>query len=300
MFIKVQTALLAIILLISFQAKAQSVLNPYDSITEYNPDSPPADVPNGEIGKWVRTKSANWNTDSYKAYIYNGNAFRLHFPKTYNPSANDGKKYPMLIFFHGLGEASTVYDNEQQLYHCGPVFDSAINNGSFDGYALFMQSTGYWGPGQYQAITDIINYMIVNNKLDPFQIATNGLSGGGQGAWEMLLNYPNYITAALPMSNVSIGYTDSSVVNSIMFTKIWLFQGGLDQSPAPSTAEQVRDAMLAAGANFTYTEYANLGHGTWDRATHEPDFSLLFYALMLLIHGHYMGAQNFAHPTVLM
>jgi len=34
----------------------------------------------------------------------------------------------------------------------------------------------------------------------------------------------------------------------------------------------VRDALWAAGANFTYTEYPDLGHGTWDRVWTEPDF----------------------------
>ena len=50
----------------------------------------------------------NISAISIKAY-----PFRLHFPKTYNPSANDGKKYPVLVFFHGLGESDTsIYDNE--------------------------------------------------------------------------------------------------------------------------------------------------------------------------------------------
>src|SRR4030095_9483484 len=30
--------------------------------------------------------------------------------------------------------------------------------------------------------------------------------------------------------------------------------------------------MLAGGANFKYTEYPNLGHGTWNTAWAEPDF----------------------------
>ena len=74
---------------------AQSVLNPSDSIVEYDPTNPPVQPPYGQIGKWVRTKSVSWNSDSYKAYIYEGSCFRLKFPKSYNPTANDGKKYPL-------------------------------------------------------------------------------------------------------------------------------------------------------------------------------------------------------------
>lgn len=251
---------------------AQSVLDPADTVVEYNPDNPPVEPAWGQIGKWVRTKRLNWNTDEYKCYIYKGCAFRLHFPKTYDPTTNDGKKYPLLVYFHGLGETAGIYENENQLYHGGDVFQKAINSGKYDGYVLCMQSTGFWGSGHYQYITELINYMVANNKVDPFHITDNGYSAGGQGAWEMMLNYPSYICAALPMSNVQIGYKDASVVNVVKFTPIWLFQGGKDGAPSPSTAQQVRDAMVSAGGNFTYTEFSTLGHGVWDSAWKMTDF----------------------------
>jgi len=90
---------------------AQSVLDPTDPVITYNSSAPPTEPAWGQIGKWVRTKRLGWNTDEYKCYIYKGVAFRLKFPKSYNPTANDGKKYPMLIFFHGLGEKGSIYDN---------------------------------------------------------------------------------------------------------------------------------------------------------------------------------------------
>ncbi|MGI8952116.1 MAG: fibronectin type III domain-containing protein [Chitinophagaceae bacterium] len=251
---------------------AQSVLNSSDTIVEYNSNNPPVQPAFGQIGKWVRTRRLSWNTNSYKAYIYKGCAFRLKFPKTYDPSANDGKKYPMLIFFHGLGETGSIYDNEYQLYHGGQGFSDAVDNGTFDGYILCMQSQGFWGPGQYQYITELIDYMVANNKLDPFRVSDNGLSAGGQATWEMLIDHPTYLSASLPMSSSSIGYKDSNVVNAIKYTPMWLFQGGLDGSPAPPTSQQVRDAILNAGGDFKYTEYPYLGHGTWDMAWSEPDF----------------------------
>ncbi len=251
---------------------AQSVLDPNDPVIDYDPLNPPVQPPWGQIGKWVRTKSLSWNSDSYKAYIYEGSCFRLKFPKTYNPTANDGKKYPIAVVFHGGGEAGPITDNETQLYHGGYNYMVADDNGVFDGYILFMQSQGWWGTTSYLRILDIINYMITNNKLDPFRISVNGLSSGGQASWDMVINYPNYISASLPMSNVSIGYKDPSVVNKVKFTPIWNFQGALDGSPSPSTAEQVRDAMVNAGGNYRYSEYANVGHNTWDSAFADPDF----------------------------
>jgi hypothetical protein len=106
----------------------QSILNPNDAVINYNSTTPPTQPAWGQIGKWVRTPRLGWNTTEYKCYIYKGEVFRLHFPKTYNPTANDGKKYPMLVFFHGLGETGNIYDNEYQLYHGGDKFQAAVNN----------------------------------------------------------------------------------------------------------------------------------------------------------------------------
>ena len=251
---------------------AQSVLNPADTIVEYDSTNPPVQPPYGQIGKWVRTKSVSWNSDSYKCYIYQGSCFRLKFPKSYNPTANDGKKYPLAIVFHGGGEAGPITDNETSLYHGGQPYLNAADGDQFDGYIMFMQSQGYWGTTSYLRIIDIINYMVANNKMDPFRITVNGLSSGGQASWDMVNTYTNYVSASLPMSNVSIGYKDPSVVNKVKFTPMWNFQGSLDGSPAPSTAQQVDNAMVAAGGDYKYSEYANVGHNTWDSAFADPDF----------------------------
>lgn len=260
-------------LFVNSSSFAQSVLDPNDPIVVYNSSAPPATPAWGTISKWVKTNRLNWNTTSYKAYYYNGFAFRLKFPKTYNPTAADGKKYPMLIFFHGRGEGGTVYDNEFSMYHGGQQFRDKVDNGTFDGYILIMQTTnGYWGSPAYDAIRAIIDYMVINNKLDLFRISSNGLSAGGAGAWDMLIENPTYIAAGLPMSASTVAYGSSSVVQSLKYTPIWIFQGGLDPSPTPYTTEGVRDAFLAAGGNFKYTLYPTLGHGTWTTAWADPDF----------------------------
>jgi hypothetical protein len=76
------------------------------------------------------------------------------------------KNIPMRILFHGAGEAGPITDNETHLYHGGRPYMDAVDSGKFDGYVLFMQSQGTWGTTSYTRIIDIINYMIINNKLD--------------------------------------------------------------------------------------------------------------------------------------
>ena len=250
-------------------ASAQSVLNPNDPVLDTTAHLPKPVW--GQIGKWMRTRRLGWNTNSFKAYIYKDNAFRLKFPRTYSPVA-DGKKYPVFVFFHGLGEEGDIYDNEFQLYNGGYTFSQAVDNGSFDAFLLYMQSPGFFGEDQYKAITEIIDYMVLNNKMDPFRIYVDGVSAGGQATWEMTMNHPTYVSCASPISAVSILYNNSTIINALKFTPVWLFQGGKDGAPAPATAHQVRDAFLSAGANFQYKEYSTLGHICWDSAWAEPAY----------------------------
>jgi hypothetical protein len=253
-------------------ASAQSVLDPNDPVITYDSTKPPVQPPDGQIGKWVRTVRMNWNTDMYKAYIYKGLAFRLHFPKTYNPTATDGKKYPIMLFFHGHGEYGPITDNEYHLLLGHQGFDQAINDGTFDGYVLSAQSTDFFNITDYDRIMQVVNYMIQNNKVDPFHITVNGLSQGGQACWEMLSTFPTYISAAQPMSWSQSSYTDPTFINKIKYTPNWVFQGTEDTNPYPSTTYSVRDAMVAAGANFRLTVYQGVGHGTWWNAWGDPDF----------------------------
>ncbi|HEY0732081.1 MAG TPA: carbohydrate-binding protein, partial [Chitinophagaceae bacterium] len=254
------------------EVRSQSVLNPADPLVTYDPNNPPPLPPYGQIGKWARTVRMSWNTDMYKAYIYKGLAFRLHFPKTYNPTAVDGKKYPLMIFFHGHGEYGPIEDNEFHLLHGHQGFSQAINNGTFDGYVLSPQSTFFFNITDYEKLIEIVEYMIANNKVDPFHITANGLSQGGQASWEMVYNFPTYMSAALPMSWTQSSFADPTFVNKVKYTPIWHFQGLKDINPTPATTYQVRDAMLAAGADFTLTEYADVGHGTWWLAWGEKNF----------------------------
>jgi len=275
------TGLLIIFGLLAQESRAQSIIDSRDSVYTYdttkpkgspnNPNLPPVNT----IGKWIRTVRLNWNTNMWKAYVYTGSngvgvPFRLLFPKTYDPTANDGKKYPMMVFFHGVGEAGPVTDNEYSMANGGPVFTNANQKG-YDAFVLIMQSTGSWGANHNTYITNIINYMVANgNKLDPFRVVVNGLSAGGYNSWNFMETYPQYTAASLPMSGVAL--QDANYIQTYKYTPVWLFQGGLDGSPDPGTASNVVGQINNAGGNIKYTLYPTLGHGTWNTAWSDPDF----------------------------
>jgi predicted esterase len=290
------------VFIVAAKSNAQSVIDPADPVVNYDPSHPPPVPPDDQVTKWVRTPNTAvhdrndtiidgvvhpWNTDVYKAYIYQKIAFRIQFPKTYNPTANDGKKYPVIIFLHGKGENAVYplydantglnYDNEWQLLQGPAVFDKAIRNGTYDGYVIAPQIPDQWYQGlRMDKVMDLVRYMIANNKVDPFHIVVNGLSDGAQATWNSVHWYPTYVAAAAPMSAptffVPNQTADSAYIANKRFTPIWTSQGGADNNPTPAQTQKIADSMFKYGANFKVTVYPGLQHNTWDAFWGERDF----------------------------
>jgi len=257
-------------------ARAQfgtGVLNPNDPVITYNPAAPPANPPYGNVAKWVRTVRVSYSTTDFKCYIYNGLQFRLKWPTTWT-STNDGKTWPLYLFFHGVGERGSVYDNEFSMSHGGNVHQAAVNSGKFDGFLLYPQSSaasGGWSQAQIDLIVQLLNnYIIPQCKVDPNRIVVNGLSGGGDAVW--MFGETHAINTACLVVLSAANISDINYVNTLKYTPIWLFQGGLDKSPDPSTTIQLVNAYNNAGGNLKYTVYPNNGHNTWDKAWTEPDY----------------------------
>jgi len=248
-------------------------MNPADPVIEYtggNIQQPAY----GQVADWVKTTRLNWNTDEYKCYIYKGHIFRLKFPKTYQHNVNDGKVYPVFIFFHGLGESAdeNMYDNEYQLFHGGQRHQDSVNSGKFDGFLLYLQNQyGFYGNAHYDAIAELIqNFLVPQNKADINRVYVDGLSGGGTASWEFAIRYPTLTAACLPISAANLSFRNSA--NTLKYIPIWHFQGGQDRNPDPSTSAALGDAILAVGGAYKRTVYPTRGHSCWNDAWSEPDY----------------------------
>lgn len=267
--LKVALGLMSFLLLDSYSSISQ-VFNPNDVNVEYNPQNPPVQLPDGQPQKWVKTSRLGWNTSSFKCYMYKGIAFRLKYPKSYVPG--NGQKYPLYLFFHGVGERGSIYDNEYQLYHGGQVHMNKVDNGSYDGFLLYPQSvSGYFTGTQEQTLVELIQNVLVSQaQVDPFRVSVDGLSAGGAETWDCLMYYAKSFAAFLPISDAEYKYQPFIVQNK--WSPIWLFQGALDNNPPPVRARILQSTAIQAGANFTYTEYPSRGHDCWYQAWAEPNY----------------------------
>ncbi len=262
-----------VLMLVVCQYAGAQVFDPNDPIVVYNPSAPPSLPAGNTVGKWVKSQRLGWNTSSFKCYYYNGIAFRLKYPKTYTTDA-PGTKYPLLLFFHGVGEKGTIYDNEFQLFHGGQTHSNAVDNGSFNGFLLYPQTSsasGGWSDGQLDVLANLIrNFLVPQVNVDPFRIMVNGLSGGGGATWNFMMRNKTLTAASLPMSGSAIQHRDN--IPEVIYNSFWISNGGLDNAPSPYTVNQIINAASTQGANYKHNFFPNLGHGVWNDFWALPDY----------------------------
>lgn len=269
---------------LSLHIKAQ-VLDPNDPIVVYDSENPPVIPPRGQIGKWVITPEVNWNSDNWKSYVYNGLAFRLRYPKNYDP--NRSEEYPMIVLLHGYGfRNGTLFMNDRHLNNAGArAFDDAVNNGDFDGFLMSPQAIDKFSGPIFQAIEEIVDIIDQEHNLDLNRVSLNGRSGGAVSTWDFIADHPRLFSSALPISGVSPGTADR--IPQYKYVPIWSFQGERDKGPYPYQTEALINQIVAQGGNVRYTLYLGKGHGIMDIAYREDDFF------------PYMTRSNKTNPMVL-
>lgn len=224
-----------------------------------------------QIVPWFYTPSLNWNTSIYKPYRYKDIPFRLLFPTDFDSTANDGKKYPLILHIHGRGENGTT--NDKPLTHAGKPHRDAVQNGKFNGYVLVPQynTTPLFSFALDQTV-EIIQQLIADNKVDPNQVYVHGLSNGGEGVWSIIARHPKVFAAASPMSWAQNALAEPSDIAQYIHIPIWLSQGGKDNRPTPAQGNYMVRTIREAGGNIRYKYLANTGHGTWNSMYGDKDF----------------------------
>ncbi|MDZ7607651.1 MAG: hypothetical protein U5K79_19150 [Cyclobacteriaceae bacterium] len=145
--------------------------------------------------------------------------------KNYSPGQNN-VKYPLIVFFHGAGEAGL--DNDKQLVHGGQTHRDAVKSGTFPGFLLYPQidnSSSNWSVTDRNRVKSIIDVLIEKYDVDPTRIYIHGLSMGGGGAWRFLDQFTTLIATAYPMADAGPEAITLSTNSKIKYTPLWYSQG---------------------------------------------------------------------------
>ena len=203
-----------------------------------------------------------------------------------SPDGNaKGKKFPLVIFLHGLGERGN--DNEKQLLWGGQMFLNPTVRENYPAYVVFPQcpETAFWAysripasfealtmeekmPAPFNAVKELIDNFLTYPDVDPSRIYIVGLSMGAMATYDMVDRFPEIFAAAIPIC----GYIDPERLKDIKGVNFRIYHGDADPTVPVECSRRTYKALKEAGADVEYFEFAGCGHGSWNPAFNTPDF----------------------------
>jgi len=221
--------------------------------------------------------TAQNNRFSFKQYK-NSSGQLLNY-RFLNPDYDTIRKYPLVVFLHGIGERGN--DNKAQLkwgvlnfatdkaLSLHPTFILApqcpLGN---DWYNYLKDSVSHklklkaTPSTPMKLLIELIHQTIKNYPIDSSRIYITGLSSGGFGTFDAIERYPNLFAAAVPVC----GAGDVTKASVIAHLPIWIFHGAEDAAVNPENSLEMYQTLVKQGARPGFTVYPEVGHFAWLRA----------------------------------
>jgi predicted peptidase len=226
----------------------------------------------------------------YEKAVFSADGAKLNYRVLRPVQVEAGKKYPLVVFLHGAGERGN--GNDKQLVHGSKLFSDKENRAKFPCFVIFPQCpdnqtwvTVPWSdktphkipaePSTPLRLTKVlIDHLVIDEPIDCNRIYVMGLSMGGFGTWDFAARYPEVPAAIAPIC----GGADDSTAPKLKNIPVWAFHGALDTAVWPERSRSMTAALKEGGAMVRYTEYAKVGHNSWDNAFREPELLTWLFA----------------------
>ena len=205
--------------------------------------------------------------------------YRLMKPASVEPD----QKYPLVIFLHGAGERGT--DNALQLLYFPTQMAQPRYRERFPCYVLAPQCRNDrkwmevdWASksdpqmpespsAQLQAVMQMIERTLKEEKIDPDRVYLTGLSMGGFGSFDLAIRHPDWFAAVAPIC----GAADPAKVGVLGHTAVWLAHGDADTTVPVERSRSVVQSLRAAGGRPIYVEMPGVGHNSWTPSYQDND-----------------------------
>ncbi|MBO5750846.1 MAG: prolyl oligopeptidase family serine peptidase [Kiritimatiellae bacterium] len=189
-------------------------------------------------------------------------------------SVEPGKKYPLVILFHGAGERGT--NNVAQLKWGATEILSYMKKNNIEGYFIAGQVpyaqqwvNTPWGAYSHRMpskpslsmslLLELADKVVAEHQIDKDRIYATGISMGGYGTWDAIQRRPDFFAAAMPVC----GGGDKLLAWKLRDIPIWTWHGDKDTVVPFSRSRDMVSALWAVDGKIRYTEVPDCGHGSW-------------------------------------
>ncbi len=183
--------------------------------------------------------------------------YYLYYPEDYKVDSLE--QFPLLLFLHGGGEAG---DSLVSVKRNGPP-KLIVRGKQFPFLILAPQNPHRMKWWNTEAVMQLLDTIVANNRVDKKRIYLTGLSRGGGAAWELAVQYPDRFAAlAVVCGMAPLPY--AAWIDKRM--PIWVFHGEEDESIPISESENMVNRLLGMGYKVRFTRYPGVGHDSWIQA----------------------------------
>ncbi len=161
--------------------------------------------------------------------------------------------FPLVIYLHG---ASCKGSNINKLKKYGlPYYVSKGKQYNFIIASPQCPSNKSWLSENW--FEPLFAELLSKYNIDKSRVYVVGMSMGGYGAWHLAMDYPDKITALIPLCG---GCYDSAHISKISKIPIWAFHGVLDKAIPVDETERLIRILMKCNANIKYTRLEERGH----------------------------------------
>ncbi|NIM94201.1 MAG: prolyl oligopeptidase family serine peptidase [Anaerolineales bacterium] len=173
-----------------------------------------------------------------------------------------GKKWPLLLFLHGIGErGDEPLELERLKIYGPPMMVEEQNDFPFIVVSPQCPTDVYWD-SKLGAVEGLLDELVANLQVDPNRVYLTGLSMGGFGAWNLVLEQPERFAAVVPIAG-GYEFESNAVPENICDLRevpIWVFHGEQDNLVLSVQSTTLVNALKACGGNIRYTLYPDADH----------------------------------------
>lgn len=173
-----------------------------------------------------------------------------------------GKKWPLVFFFHGIGERGS--DPAFLLRNGLPRY--LADGGKLEAIVVAPQCplNSHWAdePMELERLRCFLPRMMERFPVDRDRTYLTGLSMGGRCCWKVALAMPDTFASMA----VICGRTTDYNLDSIRDMPIWMFHGVQDATTSFDNINRLLPPLLKSGHRYCkLTVYPHDGHAIWDK-----------------------------------
>jgi len=183
------------------------------------------------------------------------------------------QRWPLMLFLHGAGDAGTNMDRVKIL---GPP---KIVETKPDFPFILVSPQSPVRSWNLDALNALFDDVIRKYRVDKDRVYLTGASMGGSATWAFAIAHPEKFAAIVPVC----GSGDPSEAHKLAGLAIWVFHGAKDPVVHVERAQEMVNAVKAAGGNVKFTVYPDAAHDAWTQTYNDPE---LYRWLLRQKRGH--------------